>query len=84
VGWALLTLWFILTANFFLGRIMPGDPVALARSQRLSPAALDRQRELFGPTSRCWRSTSPAPDADRNLGVSIISSDRWSTVAGHI
>ena len=49
VGWALLTLWFILTVNFFLFRIMPGDPVALlARSQRLSQEALDRQRQLFG------------------------------------
>jgi peptide/nickel transport system permease protein len=49
VGWALITLWFVLTFNFFLFRIMPGDPVALlARSQRLSPAAAEEQRRLFG------------------------------------
>lgn len=41
-GYALLTLAFILAVNFFLFRIMPGDPIALlARSQRLSPEALD-------------------------------------------
>ena len=49
LGWALLTLWFILTANFFLFRVMPGDPVALlARSQRLSASALEHQRQVFG------------------------------------
>lgn len=48
-GYALLTLAFILAVNFFLFRIMPGDPIALlARSQRLSPAALDEQRRAFG------------------------------------
>jgi len=49
LGWALLTLWFVLTFNFFLFRVMPGDPVALlARSQRLTPAATEEQRRLFG------------------------------------
>ncbi len=48
-GYALLTLAFILAVNFFLFRIMPGDPIALlARSQRLSPEALDEQRRAFG------------------------------------
>jgi peptide/nickel transport system permease protein len=49
VGWALLTLFFVLTVNFFLFRIMPGDPVALlARSQRLTPQAIAEQRALYG------------------------------------
>ncbi|MFZ0323563.1 MAG: ABC transporter permease, partial [Actinomycetes bacterium] len=49
VGWAFLTLGFVLTVNFFLFRVMPGDPVALlARSQRLSPEAIAQQRALFG------------------------------------
>lgn len=48
-GYALLTLAFILAVNFFLFRIMPGDPIALlARSQRLSPEALEEQRRAFG------------------------------------
>ena len=36
---ALATLAFVLTFNFFLFRVLPGDPVGLlARSQRLSEA----------------------------------------------
>ena len=49
VGWALLTIFFVLTVNFFLFRIMPGDPVALlSRSQRLTPEAIAEQRQLYG------------------------------------
>jgi peptide/nickel transport system permease protein len=49
VLWALLTLFFVLSVNFFLFRVMPGDPVALlARSQRLTPEAIEQQRLLFG------------------------------------
>ncbi|CAB4942972.1 MAG: ABC transporter permease subunit [Actinobacteria bacterium] len=75
-GWALLTLWFILSVNFFLFRIMPGDPVALlARSQRLSPEALARQRELFGldlPIPQQYL-TYLRETLTGNLGVSILS-----------
>jgi len=36
---ALVTLWFVLTFNFFLFRVLPGDPIGmLARSEKLSPA----------------------------------------------
>ena len=49
VLWAFLTLFFVLSVNFFLFRVMPGDPVALlARSQRLTPEAIEQQRALFG------------------------------------
>ena len=35
---AVVTLWFVLTFNFFLFRILPGDPIAmLARSEKLTP-----------------------------------------------
>lgn len=48
-GWAGLTLFFVLTFNFFMFRIMPGDPAGLlARSQRLTEAEVAEQRELFG------------------------------------
>jgi len=76
VGWALLTLWFILSVNFFLFRIMPGDPVALlARSQRLSTEALAHQRELFGldqPIPQQYL-TYLRETLSGNLGVSILS-----------
>ena len=36
---ALVTLWFVLTFNFFLFRVLPGDPIGmLARSEKLTPA----------------------------------------------
>ena len=88
VGWAVLTLWFVLTANFFLFRVMPGDPVALlARSQRLSRAALERQREIFGldqPLPQQYL-TYLKQTLRGDLGVSIISGDSvWSTVASRL
>lgn len=76
VGWSLLTLLFVLTANFFLFRILPGDPLALlARSQRLSPAALVRQRAIFGLDQPLPRQfvTYLHETLTGNLGVSIIS-----------
>ena len=49
LGWAVITLFFVLSFNFFLFRIMPGDPAGLlARSQRLTDAEVAQQRELFG------------------------------------
>lgn len=46
---AVATLFFILTFNFFLFRVMPGDPVALLiRSARLTPAAIAELRALYG------------------------------------
>jgi peptide/nickel transport system permease protein len=49
LGWAALTLFFVLCFNFFLFRIMPGDPAGLlARSQRLSEFEIAEQRALFG------------------------------------
>ncbi|MEI6362308.1 MAG: ABC transporter permease [Actinomycetes bacterium] len=87
-GWALLTLWFILSVNFFLFRIMPGDPVALlARSQRLSQEALDRQRQLFGleePLPQQYL-TYLRETLRGNFGVSILSGqDVLSMVAERI
>lgn len=49
LGWALVTLFFVLCFNFFLFRIMPGDPAGLlARSQRLTESEIAEQRALFG------------------------------------
>ena len=85
LGWALLTLWFILTANFFLFRVMPGDPVALlARSQRLSASALEHQRQVFGLDQPLLAQyvTYLRQTLSGNLGVSIISGDDvWSMIS---
>lgn len=46
---ALATLLFVLTFNFFLFRVLPGDPIGLlARSQRLTDADIAEQRATLG------------------------------------
>ncbi|HTG47934.1 MAG TPA: ABC transporter permease [Actinomycetota bacterium] len=46
---ALLTIFFVLTFNFFLFRVMPGDPISLlARSERLTPQDIAEQKRLYG------------------------------------
>lgn len=76
VLWAALTLFFVLTVNFFLFRVMPGDPLALlARSQRLTPEALEQQRQLFGLDQPLWQQyvSYLGQIAHLDLGVSLIS-----------
>jgi peptide/nickel transport system permease protein len=76
VGWALLTLWFVLTMNFFLFRVMPGDPVALlARSQKLTQEAMAEQRAVFGLDQPLWRQYLTYLDQLLHLdfGVSLAS-----------
>ena len=56
---ALLTLFFILDFNFFLFRVMPGDPVETAHAQR-------GRRALRGATGAAQGAARPpraAPDA---------------------
>jgi peptide/nickel transport system permease protein len=53
IGFYLLAAWAALTLNFFLPRLMPGDPAAalFARFRgRLGPEAMDALRETFGLT----------------------------------
>ncbi len=49
VGHALATLLFVMTFNFFLFRVMPGDPISMfVRSQRLTSADVARLRAFYG------------------------------------
>jgi len=53
LGFYLLAAWAALTLNFFLPRLMPGDPATalFARFRgRLAPEAMDALRETFGLT----------------------------------
>lgn len=46
---ALITVSAILVINYFLFRVMPGDPVSmLVRNPKMSPEAVRKVRELFG------------------------------------
>jgi peptide/nickel transport system permease protein len=46
---AMITVFIVIVLNFFLFRIMPGDPIrVLIRSPKISSEALERVREQFG------------------------------------
>ena len=50
-----LTLLAVVTFNFLLFRVLPGDPIQLyARSGHLTPEAADRLRALFGLDRPVW------------------------------
>jgi peptide/nickel transport system permease protein len=49
ISWALFTIVFVATLNFFMFRILPGDPArALVRDPRLSKEVQDAIRARFG------------------------------------
>ena len=49
VAWSLLTILFVLVLNFFLFRILPGDPTtAIAKDPRLTARAREALRVRFG------------------------------------
>src|SRR5687768_15911654 len=49
VGWAMVTVFVVITFNFVLFRVLPGDPAKSGlRDPRLSPAAVQALRERFG------------------------------------
>jgi peptide/nickel transport system permease protein len=85
VAWALVTLLFVLFVNFFLFRVMPGDPVALlARSQRLTPEAIEQQRALFGLDQPLLQQfgTYLQQTLSLNFGSSLLSGEPVTEVIG--
>ncbi len=84
-AWALVTLLFVLFVNFFLFRVMPGDPVALlARSQRLTPEAIEQQRALFGLDQPLLQQfgTYLQQTLSLNFGSSLLSGEPVTEVIG--
>ena len=52
---AIITLFVVATFNFWLFRLLPGDPARLiARESRLSPEAYEQLRESFGLNEPAW------------------------------
>ncbi len=51
---AFITLFFVLTFNFALFRIVPGDPVSMIVSPRMRPETRDRIREQYGLDKPVW------------------------------
>lgn len=61
-GWALLTIAFVVVLNFFLFRILPGDPARMVRDPRLTQEAVEAIRVRFGldkPIINCIDSFTP-------------------------
>jgi peptide/nickel transport system permease protein len=62
IGWSLLTVGFVIVLNFFLFRILPGDPARMVRDPRLTQAAIEAIRVRFGldkPVINCIEQISP-------------------------
>jgi len=68
IGWALLTILFVITLNFFLFRVLPGDPArAGVRDPRLTQEAVEAIRVRFGldkPVINCFQSLNPVEYGD--------------------
>jgi peptide/nickel transport system permease protein len=61
-GWALLTVGFVIVLNFFLFRILPGDPARSVKNPRLTAEGIEAVRVRFGldkPIINCFESFTP-------------------------
>jgi peptide/nickel transport system permease protein len=63
VGWSVFTIFFVLILNFFLFRVLPGDPArAGIHDPRLKKDAIEAIRVRFGldkPVINCFQSLNP-------------------------
>jgi len=63
IGWAVFTILFVLVLNFFLFRVLPGDPArAGVHDPRLKKEAIEAIRVRYGldkPVINCFESLNP-------------------------
>jgi len=63
IGWSVFTILFVLVLNFFLFRILPGDPArALTKDPRMKAEAREALRVRFGldkPVINCFETLTP-------------------------
>jgi peptide/nickel transport system permease protein len=62
VGWAFLTIGFVVVLNFFLFRILPGDPTRAVKNPRLTAEGVAAVQARFGldkPIINCIESFTP-------------------------
>ncbi len=68
IGWAILTIIFVIALNFFLFRVLPGDPArAGLKDPRLTREAVEAIRVKFGldkPVINCFQSLNPVEFGD--------------------
>lgn len=68
ISWAIFTILFVITLNFFLFRVLPGDPArAGIRDPRLTQEAVEAIRIRFGldkPVINCIQALNPVEAGD--------------------
>ncbi len=68
IGWAILTIIFVIVLNFFLFRVLPGDPArAGLKDPRLTKEAVEAIRVKFGLDKQvinCFESLNPLKTGD--------------------
>jgi peptide/nickel transport system permease protein len=68
IGWAAFTILFVLILNFFIFRVLPGDPArAGTRDPRLKKDAIEALRVRFGldkPVINCFETLNPVKAGD--------------------
>ncbi|MBK9926983.1 MAG: ABC transporter permease [Anaerolineales bacterium] len=68
IGWSLFTILFVLILNFFLFRVLPGDPArAGVKDPRMKKEAVEAIRVRFGldkPVINCFNSINPLEIGD--------------------
>lgn len=57
---SLITLGAVITFNFYLFRIVPGDPVSMIASPRMKPETREKIREQYGLNKPIWINLSAA------------------------
>jgi peptide/nickel transport system permease protein len=71
IAWSFFTILFVIILNFFLFRVLPGDPArAGIRDPRLKKEAVDILRVRFGldkPVINCFESLNPVKLGDCNV-----------------
>ncbi len=68
IGWSVFTILFVLVLNFFLFRVLPGDPArAGVKDPRLTKEAVEAIRVRFGldkPVINCFETLNPVKLGD--------------------
>lgn len=68
IGWSIFTIIFVLILNFFIFRVLPGDPAkALTKDPRVTKEAVEKLRARFGldkPVINCIDALNPITMGD--------------------
>ncbi|RKX82777.1 MAG: ABC transporter permease [Spirochaetes bacterium] len=57
IVFSIITLFIILTVNFFIFRVVPGDPISMMLSPRTRPEIREHIREQYGVDKPLWINT---------------------------